>query len=366
MLLELSHRKLLIPVGIGLVAFILLISFWNGSSELDQAEPTITFPGLAQDRVSALTWGADSSILIAGYSNGKLSVLPISDNRSNLLINENSETITSLTSSPNNLMIGVGYGDGTVEVRSTHNGVLLFEANYHTDWVRSLAWNPTGTMLASSSHDKTVVWNILTDEMLISLEGDMVSLEWAQNSILVGRSLNAQTYVWDVDIKQLLNTINAGTNTAISHDASKLAGAQGNSIMIWRLVDGKVLVNFNDTIPGAIAWSEDGAHIATAYDNISDDFSIDIHDAFTGESALTLTGHGEFVFSLNWLPNGRYLISTSLDDSVRVWDTTTGETINIVRVRQINDPSQAILSPDRTKIAIVADDESVSVWNLFP
>lgn len=326
MLFKFSHRRVQVLVGIILTTVILLISFLSRTDKLIQTEPQITFPAQVPARISALTWGADSSILIIGYSNGKLSIVPVDSDRSYFTVSDTLGTVTSLASSPNNLLIGVGYEDGTVEIRRIRDGHLLFKAKNHADWIRSLSWHPESTLLASSSPDKTVVWDISTDEMF-TLGGDMVSLVWAQNSVLVGRAFSAQTYAWDVSTTQLLSNINAGVRVAVSLDGSKLAGMQGNLMMIWNLNDGAVLSDFGNVNGdiNVLCWSSDNTKIAIAGGNLSGDFTVRIQDVLTGESELTLSGHTEPVFSLGWGPDKNYLISVSFDDTVRIWDIATGD-----------------------------------------
>nr|WP_281721437.1 hypothetical protein [Nitrosomonas nitrosa] len=355
-------------VGIILTTVILLISFLSRTDKLIQTEPQITFPAQVPARISALTWGADSSNLIVGYSDGKLSIVPVDGDRSYFIVSDTLETVTSLVSSPNNVLIGVGYEDGTVEIRRIRDGHLLFKAKNHADWIRSLSWHPESTLLASSSPDKTVVWDISTDEVLTSLEGDMVSLVWAQNSILVGRALNAQTYAWDVGTTQLLSSINAGVSIAVSLDGSELAGMRGNHMMIWNLNDGAILSEFGNVNGdiNVLCWSPDNTQIAIAGGNLSRDYTVRIQDVLTGEPALTLRGHTEPVFSLGWGPDKNYLISVSFDDTVRFWDIATGDILSILKIEGINDASKVLLSPDFSKIAVVTSDESIAIWTLLP
>ncbi|MCB9456833.1 MAG: WD40 repeat domain-containing protein [Anaerolineaceae bacterium] len=368
MLFKFSHRTVQVLVGIFLTTIFLLISFLSRTDKLVQTEPQITFPAQVQARISALTWGADSSNLIIGYSDGKLSIVPVDSDRSYFTVSDTLETVTSLASSPNNVLIGVGYEDGTVEIRRIRDGHLLFKAKNHADWIRSLSWHPESTLLASSSPDKTVVWDISTDEVLTSLEGDMVSLVWAQNSVLVGRPFNAQTYAWDVSTTQLLSSINAGVRVAVSLDGSKLAGVRGNHMMIWNLNDGAMLSDFGNVNGdiNVLRWSPDNNHLAIAGGNLSNDYTVRIHDSLTGELELTLRGHTEPVFLLGWNPDKNYLISVSFDDTVRIWDITTGDILRILKIGEISDASKVLLSPDFSKIAVVTSDESIAIWALLP
>ena len=69
-----------------------------------------------------------------------------------------------------------------------------------------------------------------------------------------------------------------------------------------------------------IAWSPDGRRLASP----SEDKTIRIWDAVTGEVVRTLGGHANAVLSVAWSPDGRRLASASNDKTVRLWDAETG------------------------------------------
>ena len=86
----------------------------------------------------------------------------------------------------------------------------------------------------------------------------------------------------------------------------------------------------------AIARSENGQFLAAAS---SGDDAIEIWDAATLQFAKRLEGHDDSIASLDIHPSESWLLSGSQDQSVRMWDLETGETI---WTRSINAAAQSV------------------------
>ena len=75
----------------------------------------------------------------------------------------------------------------------------------------------------------------------------------------------------------------------------------------------------------------------------------------------TLKGHTDFVSSVAFSHNGSRLVSGSWDDSIRLWDTNTLETL--AEGWHSHDVTSVTFSPDGLRIASSGRDEVIRIWN---
>jgi WD40 repeat protein len=48
-------------------------------------------------------------------------------------------------------------------------------------------------------------------------------------------------------------------------------------------------------------------------------------DAQTGQEILTLKGHSDRVWSVAFSPDGKRIVSGSVDETLKLWDSQTGQ-----------------------------------------
>src|SRR5262249_3844269 len=95
----------------------------------------------------------------------------------------------------------------------------------------------------------------------------------------------------------------------------------------------------------------------------SEDKTVKVWDAQTGQEALTLKGHTDPVRSVCFSPDGKRLASASNDETVKVWDVQTGQEAVTLRahtrmVRSVG------FTPCGKRLASASDDKTVKVWLL--
>ena len=200
----------------------------------------------------------------------------------------------------------------------------------HTDKVRSVAYSPDGSIIATGSWDDTIrLWNGLTGEYKKTLIG----------------------HTGDVN------------SVAFSPDGLTLAsGSADDTIRLWNVEIGGQELEFNGrsySIP-VVAYFPDGSRIASG----TLEGEIHIWDAFTGQHITSYTGHaGEVitnVTSLGFNPDGSILASGGTDRIIRLWDTATGQQLRTIEEHSTvhGDGVQVVFSHDSSKIA------STGAWDL--
>ncbi len=103
----------------------------------------------------------------------------------------------------------------------------------------------------------------------------------------------------------------------------------------------------------AVAWSPDGKEVVSG----SLDKTVQIWSATTGKTRLVYQGHTDGILAVAWSPDGRSIASSSLDNTIQVWDASTGAHITTYRGHKL--PAQALSwSPDSRLIVSGSSDQT--------
>ncbi len=106
----------------------------------------------------------------------------------------------------------------------------------------------------------------------------------------------------------------------------------------------------------SVAWSPDGKRLATG----SRDKTAKVWDTETGKEVLTLSGHGGEVPSVAWSPDGKRLATGSLDSTAKVWDAETGKE-GLTLSGHTNPAWSVAWSPDGKRLATGRGDKTAKV-----
>ena len=107
----------------------------------------------------------------------------------------------------------------------------------------------------------------------------------------------------------------------------------------------------------AVAFSPDGELLATASDETAR-----LWDTTTGQTIRTLTSRNGFVRAVAFSPHGK-LLATASDETARLWDATTG--LNIRTLISRNGFVRAVaFSPDGKLLATASDDGVARLWDI--
>jgi WD40 repeat protein/uncharacterized caspase-like protein len=163
----------------------------------------------------------------------------------------------------------------------------------HTETVNYSAFNKSGQIIATASTDNTV--------KLWKPDGTMI------------RSFNIECFpsglVFTPDEKSIIIGQNVGSVIKLNIENGKIIELIGSDFS-----------SYYGDFTNYIAISPDGLNIASA--NAYGQIRIVSVD---GKRKKELEGHTQMILSVNYSPDGKFLITSSSDDTVRVWNIETGE-----------------------------------------
>ena len=296
------------------------------------------------DHVVSVALSPNGKTIAMGSYDGPIHLYDLDTSENKITLSGHKWQVRSLAFSPDGGTLVSGGWDQTIRLWDVETGEHKQTLTGHKEWVRSLALSPDGKTISSGSGDGTIhFWDADTGSFRNTITGytGAVSITFSPDGQTLSTEYGDGTIrLWDANTGQHVETYNQFRDM-ISRGAVRniIAFAPGGKTLAWdgwgddgmRLLDvdtdeHRVILTISEWGNHSVEFSPDGNIIAISFGKGN---LIKLWDVHTSEQKLTLTGHTADIFRLAFSPDSKVLASTSDDNTIRLWDTQTGENTEV-------------------------------------
>jgi len=149
-----------------------------------------------------------------------------------------------------------------------------------------------------------------------------------------------------------------GTGIVLALQSNALKASPATAALAAAILETNWLGLGHDGIVYSAAFNPDGSCIVTT----SGDNTARIWAAATAKEIAVLRGHENSVASAAFSPDGSRIVTASLDNTARIWDAATAKEIAVLRGHE-NSVASAAFSPDSVRIVTASDDKTARIWD---
>lgn len=274
---------------------------------------------IAPDGNTVASAGADNNIKLWNIKTGELL---------RTLVGHELPVWTISYSADGKFLASVGQ-ESVIRVWESATGKQIRVLRGHEDQVQGIVFSPNGKHLLSGSADKTArLWDVNTGKEIFKIS-NLGDVTWtyfsADGKMLITFASDGTIGLWDATTAKNIRNIKTlkepgyGSTILPLADGKTIVTAEKNFLHFWDITTGKELRTFTTTHTDfiySVAFSPNGKYIATA----SGDRTIKLIEAASGKEISVAKGHSDQVWYVAFTPDNKRLLSGSFDGTIRIWN----------------------------------------------
>ena len=317
-------------------------------------------PNVKPSVTGSFTLTRDGKTLLVPGADGKIRFVDMTSGEIKRTLSGHSNYVYMANFSPDTRLLASSSRDNTARIWDVASGQVLHTFDGFRCAVKVATFSPDGQLLAASGNDGMLkLWEVKSSKELKSLvHRDSPDIDMATYSFIFSHD-GKQIYagngdgtisVWDVASGKEIRNWQAhpmiAIRVVISPDYRRLVSLGDASVKIWDTSTWKEIATFSiprtagsSYVPGALAISHNGKLIAASYveldakQNTYVGINTIVWNAKTGEKLFTLSGHKFDVNGLIFTRDDRFLLTGSIDTTIKFWDMRTGQAIRTFTMR---------------------------------
>ncbi|MDM8558435.1 WD40 repeat domain-containing protein [Candidatus Parabeggiatoa sp. HSG14] len=273
--------------------------------------------------------------------------------RERLVLRHRCNKVYHAAFSPDGQYIISGSCDDNAYLWDVKTGTLLEMLEGHKGNVNHVAFSSDGERILTASEDKTIrLWYMKTGKQFAVIKDPHTNTQIAFSvngqRILSFSEKDYTAYVWDGYTGKKLAKLShyfKVRHAAFSPDAQFVVTTTGNDkkAYLWNVkTGGKKVTQFKGHQKEVFYanFSPNGQRVITS----SNDNTVRVWDIITRKQVLILKGHKSPVELSIFSPDGQQILTTAFDKTIRLWDSQTGKQHFVLKHQE--DIGHAIFSPD--------------------
>jgi dipeptidyl aminopeptidase/acylaminoacyl peptidase len=247
----------------------------------------------------------------------------------------------------------------------------------HADMVRAVAFRKDGGMLAAGGglcarKGEVKIWNVESRSLVRTITGHddcIYGLAFSPD----GKTLATSSYdklikLWDLEtgkeIRTLKDHIDAVYAIEFTPDGKRLvSGAADRSVKVWDTASGRRLYTFSEATDGINTVAIDPTGRLVAAGGLDKSVRVWRMDENGGELLHSLTAHEDAILKLAWAPDGKTIVSSSADRTLKILHASDLTELRIIP-KQSDWAYGVQFSPDGRQLAVGRVDGTLTILDV--